>query len=121
MLIFSSLLLRILLADSKNMLFYSERSQVRAFTKYLGSLIKRSVPGKSRRNKYDKNPFHLPWQHLSFPHGGIRYEKISIRCRVNRPLPDCFRCHEHGGDLERHREPGLSAGEGGACKAWHLL
>lgn len=64
MLIFSSLLLRILLAGSKNLLFYSEWSQVRAFTTYLESLIKRSVPGKSRKNKYAKNIIHLPRQSI---------------------------------------------------------
>ena len=121
MLIFSSLLLRILLAGSKNLLFYSEWSQVRAFTTYLESLIKRSVPGKSRKNKYAKNIIHLPRQHLSFPHGRICYEKIGIRRESRRSLPDRFRCHQHGGDLERHREPGLSAGEGGACQARNLL
>lgn len=73
--------------------------------------------------KYEKNQdfIHLPRQHLSFPHGRICYEKIGIRRESRRSLPDCFRCHQHGGDLERHREPGLSAGEGGACQARDLL
>ena len=58
---------------------------------------------------------------MSFPHGGIRNEKISIRCRTHRPLPDCLRGHQHRGNLERHRESGVSAGEGGAGEAWDLL
>lgn len=36
-------------------------------------------------------------------------------------ISDRFRCHQHRGDLEWHREPGLSAGEGGACQARDLL
>ena len=58
---------------------------------------------------------------MSFPHGRICYEKIGIRRESRRSLPDRFRCHQHGGNLERHREPGLSAGEGGACQALDLL
>ena len=58
---------------------------------------------------------------MSFPHGRICYEKIGIRRESRRSLPDCFRCHQHRGDLEWHREPGLSAGEGGACQARDLL
>lgn len=58
---------------------------------------------------------------MSFPHGGIRNEKISIRCRTHRPLPDRLRGHQHRGNLERHRESGVSAGEGGAGEAWDLL
>ena len=58
---------------------------------------------------------------MSFPHGRICYEKIGIRRKSRRSLPDCFRCHQHGGDLEWHREPGLSAGEGGACQTRNLL
>ena len=58
---------------------------------------------------------------MSFPHGGIRNEKISIRCRTHRPLPDRLRGHQHRGNLERYRESGVSAGEGGACTAWNLL
>lgn len=30
-------------------------------------------------------------------------------------------CHQHRGNLERHRESGVSAGEGGAGEAWDLL
>ena len=58
---------------------------------------------------------------MSFPHGGIRNEKISIRCQTHRPLPDRLRGHQHGGNLERHRESGVSAGKGGAGEAWDLL
>lgn len=58
---------------------------------------------------------------MSFPHGGIHNEKISIRCRSRRLLPDCLRGHQHRGNLERHRESGVSAGEGGAGEAWDLL
>ena len=48
-------------------------------------------------------------------------QKISIRCRTHRPLPDRLRGHQHRGNLERHRESGVSAGEGGAGEAWDLL
>lgn len=58
---------------------------------------------------------------MSFPHGRIRNEKTSIRCQAHRPLPDCLRGHQYRGNLERHRESGVSAGEGGACTAWNLL
>lgn len=58
---------------------------------------------------------------MSFPHGRICYEKIGIRRKFCRSFSDRFRCHQHRGDLEWHREPGLSAGEGGACQARDLL
>ena len=86
------------------------------------NLAKQGVSGqKGVNNNYDKSPFHLPRQYLSFPHGGIRNEKISIRCRTHRPLPDRLRGHQHRGNLERHRESGVSAGKGGAGEAWDLL
>ena len=58
---------------------------------------------------------------MSFPHGRICYEKIGIRRKFCRSLSDCFRGHQHRGNLERHRESGVSAGEGGAGEAWDLL
>ena len=86
------------------------------------TLAKQAIPGQIKeKQNYDKSIIHLPRQHLSFPHGRICYEKIGIRRKSRRSLPDCFRCHQHGGNLERHREPGLSAGEGGACQARDLL
>lgn len=69
----------------------------------------------------EKDTFYLPRQYLSFPHGRICYEKIGIRRKFCRSFSDRFRCHQHRGDLEWHREPGLSAGEGGACQARDLL
>ena len=86
------------------------------------NLAKQGVSGqKGVNNNYDKSPFHLPRQHLSFPHGRICYEKIGIRRKFCRSLSDRFRSHQHRGDLERHRESGVSAGEGGAGEAWDLL
>ena len=73
--------------------------------------------------KYEKNQdfIYLPRQHLSFPHGRICYEKIGIRRKFCRSLSDCLRGHQHRGNLERHRESGVSAGKGGAGEAWDLL
>ncbi len=48
-------------------------------------------------------------------------KKIGIRRKFCRSLPDCLRGHQHRGNLERHRESGVSAGEGGTCEAWDLL
>ena len=48
-------------------------------------------------------------------------KKLVSDANLADPLPDRFRCHQHGGNLEWHRESGLSAGEGRACQTRDLL
>lgn len=95
--------------------YFSERSR--------GGWISRELSNYLWSEEYKTAKDFLLYVHdtMSFPHGGIRNEKISIRCRTHRPLPDRLRGHQHRGNLERHRESGVSAGEGGAGEAWDLL
>ena len=41
-------------------------------------------------------------------------KKLVSDAGAHRPLPDRLRGHQHRGNLERHRESGVSAGEVGA-------
>ena len=59
----------------------------------------------------------MPRQHMSLTHLGVRTEGHGGEEGHSGPLRDRVCGDEHGGDLGRARESGLSAGAGGAAGA----
>ena len=57
-------------------------------------------------------------QHLPQSYGRIYYEINCFRTQFVRQILYCIRSHQHGRNLERSGESGLSSGETGAGEAW---
>ena len=60
----------------------------------------------------------LPRQHLQIADGRVCVKGYSRKAWSHFQLRDRFRCHQQRRNLERHRQPGLSAGTGGVEETW---
>ena len=73
--------------------------------------------GKREELTHDKDTVCVPGQHLPQSHGGIHHEGHGEESRSGRPVRDCLRRHQPGGD----RQPRVSACPPEAGPARHRL